>query len=443
MWHPVTLLWLGVIVPCKEDARTGKGVTSVGAGGRVTFRDVLSVREFAGLWGAWVLSVVGDQFARVALSLLVFDRTGSAALTAATYAVTFLPDLIGGPFLASLADRFPRRRVMVVTDLFRAALVAVMAVSGMPIPVLLLLLFGVQLLSAPFTAARGAMTKAMLDGPRFSVATGLMQMTYQIGLVLGFPLGALVVTFLSTNGALLVDAATFLLSALLVRAFVVERQPEAAPDGRQRRTWSSLKEGIGLLKGSPRHRALLALACVSGFYIAPEGLVVPYAAQIGADTLAVGLLLAVNPAGMIIGLYLLSNFVRSEATRARWLGPLAVATCAVLLPTFFAPGVAIACVLWALAGFFSAHDMVTNVEYVNATPDHQRGQLLGLAQAALRGAQGVGVLLTGALAQVLDPARVIALAALVGVVAAALAARAWRRASAMPPPQHDSVSTGP
>lgn len=413
----------------------------MGAEDGATFRDVLSVREFAGLWGAWVLSVAGDQFARVALSLLVFDRTGSAALTAATYAVTFLPDLVGGPFLASLADRFPRRQVMIVTDLARAVLVAAMVIPGLPIILLLGLLFCAQLLAAPFTAARGAMTRAILDGPRFSVATGLMQMTYQIGLVVGFPLGALVVTAVGTRGALLVDVATFLLSALLVRAFVVERQPEAAPDGRPKRTWSSLLEGLGLLKGSPKHRALLALACVSGFYIAPEGLVVPYANQIGAGTVAVGLLLAANPAGMVIGIFILSRVVRTDATRARWLGPLAIATCVALLPTVFAPGVVIAFVLWALSGFLSAHDMVTNVEYVNATPDHQRGQLLGLAQASLRGAQGLGVLLTGVLAQMFDPARVIALAALVGVVAAVLAAGAWRRASALPPPQQE-ISTG-
>jgi predicted MFS family arabinose efflux permease len=331
---------------------------------------------------------------------------------------------------------------MIVTDLARAVLVAAMVVPGLSILLLLVLLFGAQLLAAPFTAARGAMTRAILDGSRFSVATGLMQMTYQIGLVVGFPLGALVVTAVGTRGALLVDAATFVLSALLVRAFVVERQPAAAPDGRPKRTWSSLREGLGLLKKSPKHRALLALACVSGFYIAPEGLVVPYADQIGAGTVAVGLLLAANPAGMVIGIFVLSRLVRTDATRTRWLGPLAIATCAALLPTFFAPGVAVAFVLWALAGFLSAHDMVTNVEYVNATPDHQRGQLLGLAQASLRGAQGLGVLLTGALAQVFDPARVIAVTALVGVVAAVLAAGAWRRASALPPPQHDSIATG-
>lgn len=411
------------------------------ADGRVPFRDVLSVREFAGLWAAWVLSVVGDQVARVALSLLVYARTGSAALTAATYAVTFIPDIVGGPLLASLADRFPRRRVMLVTDIARAIIIAVMAIPGMSIVLLLVLLFVVQLLAAPFTAARGAMTKAILEGPRFSVGTGLMQTSYQIGLVAGFPFGALVVTLIGTSGALLVDSATFLLSALLLRVFVRERRAEAAPDGRPKRTWSSVREGLRLLRHSPRHGSLLALACVSGFYVAPEGLVVPYADQLSAGPVAVGLLLAANPLGSAVGLVVLSRFF-DDATRARWLGPLAVATCAMLLPTVFVPGVAVSLVLWTLVGFFSAHDMTTNVEYVNATPDHQRGQMLGLAQAALRGAQGVGVLVAGLLAQFLDPARVIALTALVGVVAAMLAARAWQRASAVPPPPNASPAHG-
>ena len=404
------------------------------ANGRVTFLDVLSDREFAGLWAAWVLSVLGDQFARVALSLLVFDRTGSPALTAATYAVTFIPDLVGGPLLAGLADRFPRRRVMVVTDLARAVLVAVMAISGMPIVLLLVLLFGVQLLASPFTAARGAMTAAILEGPKFSLGVGLMQTTYQVGLVAGFPLGAIVVTAVGTSGALLVDAATFLVSALLLSVFVVERQPDDAPDGKSRRTWASVREGIGLLRGSPKHKALLALACLSGFYVAPEGLVVPLADQLGSSDIAVGLLLAANPLGTALGMIVLSRFVPDDATRARWLGPLAIASCAILLPMVFVPGLAISLTLFFLVGVFSAHDMTTNVEYVRATPDHQRGQLIGLAQAALRGAQGVGVLLTGVLAQFLDTARVIALAAAVGVVGAVVAARAWRRASATPPP---------
>ena len=83
---------------------------------RVTFRDVFGVREFRALWGAAVLSLVGDQIAIVALTWLVFERTDSPLLSAATYAISFLPWIIGGPLLSGLADRLPRRDVMVACD---------------------------------------------------------------------------------------------------------------------------------------------------------------------------------------------------------------------------------------------------------------------------------------------------------------------------------------
>lgn len=120
-----------------------------------TFREVFAVAEFRVLFAAQLLSVVGDQFTRVALAVVVFARTGSAGLTALTYGLTYLPDLVGGPLLSGLADRYPRRAVMVASDLGRAVLVAAMAAPGLPLPALGGLLVAVQLLNAPFSAARG------------------------------------------------------------------------------------------------------------------------------------------------------------------------------------------------------------------------------------------------------------------------------------------------
>ncbi|MFD1045420.1 MFS transporter, partial [Kibdelosporangium lantanae] len=77
------------------------------AQGGVTFRSVFANSEFRALWTAQVLSIAGDQLARVALTLLVFIRTNSSGWAALTYALTFIPDLVGGPLLSGLADRFP------------------------------------------------------------------------------------------------------------------------------------------------------------------------------------------------------------------------------------------------------------------------------------------------------------------------------------------------
>src|SRR5436305_1746028 len=83
-------------------------------------------------------------------TLLVYDRTESPLVTATVYAMSFLPWVAGGPVLAGLADRYPRRTVMVICDVGRALLVGLMLLPGMPILALCVLLFCAELLASPF-----------------------------------------------------------------------------------------------------------------------------------------------------------------------------------------------------------------------------------------------------------------------------------------------------
>ena len=143
-------------------ARTAVGAAP-GISSQATFRAVFAMREFRALWLAQLLSVAGDQLARVAITVLVYDRTHSALWTAVTYAVTLLPWLLGGVALSGVADRFPRRDVLVVCDVARMALVSLMVLvtmlvtSGWALGVIVGLLFIVTLFDSPFKAARAAL----------------------------------------------------------------------------------------------------------------------------------------------------------------------------------------------------------------------------------------------------------------------------------------------
>src|SRR6266498_2491554 len=142
------------------------------------FRDVLAVREFRALWVADLLSVAGDQLARVGLAVLVYARTGSAAWTALAYVLTFLPALVGG---GSLADRFPRRGLMVGVDLIRAVLAGLM-VLPVPLPVLFVLVFLVAAGGAPVTKAQQALLPAIL-GDRYFTGLSVWTVTSQVARV--------------------------------------------------------------------------------------------------------------------------------------------------------------------------------------------------------------------------------------------------------------------
>lgn len=407
-----------------------------------SYRDAFAATEFRWLWLAHLLSVIGDQLARVALTLLVFDRTKSAGLAALTYALTYLPDLVGGATLAAIADRYPRREVMVVTDLARAGLVAVMAVPGVPLAAQMALLAVVQLLTAPFSAARQAVLPDILSGDRLTLGIGIFSMTYQVALVAGFGVGAALVAELGVSAALLINAATFVLSALLIARGLGPHHPvpvdaEARPDTPGR--WATVRAGWGVVVHDPRLLTLLAIACCSGFYVVPEGLAVPFAAELGAGTAATGWLLVANPVGTVIGMLLLRR-VRPDR-RVALMGPLAVASSLVLIPIGWLPGLAVTVALWTVSGACSAHDMVVQATYVESVPAHRRGQAIGLAIAALRAAQGLAIVVAGILAQLLAPSTIIVVAAALGVLAAGAAWQRWSRLAsprAHPPPQGEA-----
>ena len=396
-----------------------------GALARVTFRDVFAIQEYRALWCAQLLSLLGDQLALVALTWLVYERSGSALLTAGAYAVSLLPWVIGGPLLSGLADRYPRREVMVVSDLGRAGLMLVMALPGTPLWALYCLLFGSTLLASPFSAARAALLPDILPGERYVVGTAIGNITIQAGQVGGYAVGGLLVALLQPSVALGLNAGTFLVSALLLGSRL-RRRAAARVASARRSIMPDAVAGIRLVWTDPTLRALTGLALLCSFYVVAEGMAVFYAGLLGAGPVAAGLLLAAGPAGAVIGSVVLARWVPPRR-RLRLMGPMAAAACATLIPYAAEPGLAIAAVLLALSGAASAYQLAANAAFVSAVPAALRGQAFGLVQALMYVGQGVAIALAGACAQVWSAGTVIAAAGVLGCSAAALAGWAWRK----------------
>jgi len=401
-----------------------------GREGQATYREVIAIGEFRALWLAQGLSLLGDQFAQVALGVLVYQRTESPLVTAAVYALTYLPPILGGPLLAGFADRYARRRVMIVCDVARAVLVALMAVPGMPLGVLCALVFGVVTLSTPFSAARAALLPDILAGDRYVVGSALQNMTNQGVQMLGFALGGFAILNLGPYRGLALDAATFLASALILVA-AVRRRPAPGRGGEARPSaWRMAAAGIRLVFGDQRLRTLVLFAWLCGFYIITEGLAVPYAATLTDDPdllpVVSGLLMAALPTGTVIGAVLFTRYV-TPVRRLRVMGWMAMLSCAPLALCAVRPPLAVVLAAWVLSGIGGAYQLAANAAFVQCVPAERRGQAFGLVQSGLLAVQGVGILLGGAAAERLGPEPVVALAGVAGTVCAALLGPAWAR----------------
>jgi MFS family permease len=391
---------------------------------RASYREVFAVGEFRALWTAQVLSYTGDQFAQVAIAILVYGRTRSPFLTALAYALAYLPPIAGGPLLSGLADLFPRRRVMIACDLLRVATVGLMAIPGMPLAPLCVLLFFTVLIGAPFSSARTALMPDVLPGDKFVLGSAIGNMTFQVSQIAGFVAGAAVVATLGTHLTLGVDAVTFCLSALLVFAGVRKRpSPRRASDARPS-LWAISADGVRIVFGSPVLRTLLLFGWLAGFAIVPEGLAAPYAHSLHHGTLVVGLLMAAIPFGTVIGAFLFAKLVAPSA-RIAMMGWLAMLSCAPLIASAWNPPLAVILPLWALAGAGGAYQLAAAAAFVQALAPDTRARAFGLAQSGLYAVQGLGILAGGAIAEVTGPPLAVGLAGLAGLTAATMLAMRW------------------
>jgi MFS family permease len=234
--------------------------------------------------------------------------------------------------------------------------------------------------------------------------------------------------FLGPRTALGIDAATFALSATLVRMGAGAHRPLPGPGEPD---WppsacGSILRGAALVWRDARLRTLALLVWLYGFYVAPEGIAAPYARQLGAGTVAVGLLMAADPVGAGIGAVVFSRLVR-PARRPRLIGPLAASAGVPLVLSALHPSVPIVIVLWAVTGFLSSHVMLAIAEINLAVPDHRRGQTMGLVAAGLQTAQGLGIVLAGALAGPFAPSVSVLLCGAAGTLCAIIVSRTPRR----------------
>ncbi|MBY8845055.1 MFS transporter [Streptomyces sp. SP2-10] len=387
---------------------------------------VFAVPEFRAVFAAHVLSMLGVIVSEVALSVLVYDRTGSPLLSALTFALGFLPYALGGTLLAPVADRFPARRVLVACDLVCAGCVAVMTAPGTGIGALLALRCCLAVVSPVFSGTRMATLADVLgDGDLFVLGRSLLRIVAQSALLVGYGLGGLLLTAVNPRHALLITVGTFLASAALLR--LGTRRRPARAHGR-----TGTPPGLRTLLAHPRIRLLLLLFWVPpAFSVVPEALAAPYAAGLGSGPAGLGLLMCALPVGTVAGELYAGARLRPSARERLAL----LLLCLSLLPYLgyaLRPGLAVSLLLLLVSGAGSAYTLGLDQWFVRAVPDELRGRAMTVLSAGLMTVQGVGMALAGVAAQAVGVRAAVAGAGALGTLCSCGLALAVRAAGGDP-----------
>ncbi|MER7600205.1 MFS transporter [Streptomyces hydrogenans] len=399
--------------------------TTPAAARPATYREVFAVGQFRVLFGSYTLFLTGETVRMLALSVTVYAATGSPLMSALAYAAGFLPYALGGTLLLAFADRWPPRTVMVGYEVLRTAVTAVLAAGLLPVPVMLALVFVTGVPSAVASAARTALLPDLLDGDRFVLGRAVFSMAAGGTQVLGFAAGGTLIAAVGAQGALWITAVTCVASAVLLRLRLADHPPRRTGGSAGiSETWQVNR---ALLRRPAVRALLLAQWLAPALMVGAEGVLVPYATQIGAPDTA-GLLFAAVAGGMLAGNLIVGRLVR-PAGRERLARPLALALGLPLLGFVLHPAPRYAAVLLVVSGFGVAYQLALARRFVEAVPETQRGQAFGLLLTGTMTLQGLAAAAGGALGEVAAPALVVTLA---GAASAVAALMSWRTLSPTP-----------
>jgi MFS family permease len=208
-------------------------------------------------------SELGTGAAYVALMLVAYHRRHSGWAISLVLLADFVPGIVLGAPLGALADRLPRRRIMIGADLLRAgAFVGLAAIPSFSATVALALLAGVG--TTMYRTTVNAALPGMVSVQQRSPATALYGMNFSIGMTVGPALTALVLLFAPATVVLAANGVTFLVSAAVLRTLRIDRDAAspARSDSESERTslWSSTVDGVRSARRIPGCRC----SCSSG-----------------------------------------------------------------------------------------------------------------------------------------------------------------------------------
>jgi MFS transporter, DHA3 family, macrolide efflux protein len=272
--------------------------------------------KFFTIFSGQALSLFGSSLVQFALVWYLTQKTGSATILATATLIAMLPQIVLGPFVGALVDRWNRRLVMMIAD--GAIALATLALAGLfwfgavPVWQIYAILFLRSMGGAFHWPAMQASTSLMVPKEQLARAAGMQQTLQGLVSIVAPPSGAVLIGLLPTQGVLMIDVVTALM-AIVPLFFIAIPQPVREQTSKGEHTtsyWQDVRAGFNYVAGWPGLLTILFMAVLINFLLTPAGSLMPLLVikHFGLGALEFGLTDSLFGIGMIIGGLLLSTW---------------------------------------------------------------------------------------------------------------------------------------
>ena len=348
----------------------------------------IASRDFRLFFGGQFISNVGNSITDFALPLLIYQSTGSELGLGLAFAIRMVPYLLFGLPIGAWVDRLDRKKLMVASDVLNAALLLPIPILGLagllPTWLIFVFLFASSSLAIVFDTGQFAAIYSLVDEDQLVRANGRLRAGYQITSVVGAPIvGALVWLGVRLEAVVLLDAATFVVSAVVLlsvrRSFNPPAEDEPTPIAS---ILSDIREGLRFVLGNPLVRATLAMSAVINLTttVVPATIIAFGTERLGASEFELSMLTAFGAVGAIVlalsGAPLRDRFSFSTVTILSM-----VAAGILVVGLSLTTSVWLALPLWGIAfGMTILFNVCLSSLWQQITPPRMMGRMMATAQ---------------------------------------------------------------
>ena len=354
--------------------------------------------DFWKFWTGQVISVLGSSFSQFAVPLLIFKLTHSAINLALTMAAEFLPYLLFGLVIGAWVDRLDRKRLMIVVNVGMAiatgSIPFMAGIGHLSIAWIYGAIFISQTLFIFFSSAEFAAIPSLVESDDLVTANGRIQASYFAATVLGPLLAGAAVAFLQVVDLMIVDAVSFLVSA--VALLLVRRSFNAVEKREPTKIRHDVVEGLRYVLSQPVLRNISAMmALVNLVSITATAQLVLYAKErLHATNSEIGLLFAAGGAGVVVFSLLAGRLRKRWSFSKVALGSL-MASGVVTLVFAFTPVFWLAVPIWFLGGVAGLFNINTSSLRQAIVPNQMLGRVMSIASVLAWSAIPLGSLAGG------------------------------------------------
>ena len=342
----------------------------------------LRQRNFALLWFAGLISMIGDWVLFIALPIYTYNLTHSSLATGIMFMAGTLPRVLLGSVAGVFVDRWDRQRTMVIADLARALLLLALLLVRSPesIWIIYLVAFVEASISQFFGPAENALLPRLVDASQLVAANSLNSLNNNLARLAGPALGGLMLASFGFRNVVIIDSISFLFSAVMIASItqpslLADQTDEVPP---QPRLWQDWLSGLRLIWNS---RVVSVILLVIGIAGIAEGLfnvsfVIFIRQQLGGDALEFGWLTSAQAVGGLIG-GMLIGWVGNRIRPNRMIGLLAVNGLLILILVNF-PTLWLSIVMIFLAGLpIVGYSVAVDTLLQQHVDDRYRGRVFG------------------------------------------------------------------